>query len=76
MVGNPLPSTLLFDYPTVETLTGYLSRETAIGEESVPAPDGTGPGPGDALGDLSEDEAESLLREELSRMQGRPGTGE
>jgi len=76
MVGNPLPSTLLFDYPTVEALTGYLSRETATGEESGTAPDGPGPGPGDALGELSEDEAESLLREELSRMQGRPRTGD
>jgi hypothetical protein len=74
MVGNPLPSTLLFDYPTVEALTGYLFRETAIEKEPGTAP--SGPGAGETLVDLSEDEAESLLREELSRMQGRPRAGE
>ena len=35
-LGQSLPATLLFDYPTVEALAGYLSR-SVLGLEEAPA---------------------------------------
>ena len=37
-IGENLPATLLFDYPTVETLTEYLSRSVLGLEESPDIP--------------------------------------
>lgn len=64
-----LPATLVFDYPTVEALAGYLEREifppaaigAAAGGEKDATPD---------LAELSEAEAEALLLAELDAMRG------
>jgi acyl transferase domain-containing protein len=39
-VGRPLPATLLFDYPTIDALTGYLSG--ILGGHDTAAPDPNG----------------------------------
>ena len=64
LAGQPLPSTLLFDFPTVEALSAHLlqavggDRPQPSAEVEVPvAPEST----------LSDEEAEALLREELAR---------
>jgi hypothetical protein len=78
--GN-LSATLLFDYPTIEALAGYLTREELADEEAPLPPAGAAfvnaaddPGNADPaqtetldkLERLSEGEAESLLEELLS----------
>jgi acyl carrier protein len=70
-IGRPLPATLLFDYPTVESLTHYLAKnvlqlEFADGtssEDSVASNDKSL----EELQEMSEDEAESLLLAELDQ---------
>jgi hypothetical protein len=38
-VQRPLPTTVVFNFPTVDALAGYLFRELAGGDETdVPAP--------------------------------------
>ncbi len=69
LVGLPLPSTLLFDFPTVDSLSGYLleaiSRDGRATPGATPAAtdDGAPTAP-----DMSEGEAEALLREELAKL--------
>jgi len=74
-LGCPLPATLLFDYPTLETLADFLM--TAVpGLAAAPAPpaeplaappNGARDAAIVALDELSDDEAEALLLAELSR---------
>jgi len=67
ILGRPLPSTLLFDFPTVESLSGYLldavleTPEKEDGRSMVH--DGRG-----SEGEISEDEAEDLLKAELAQI--------
>ena len=75
LVGRILPATLLFKYPTVEALTGYLVSDVLALVETA-APD-TQPPPADdpesaALMDLDEEEAKRLLAEELAALSGEP----
>jgi NADPH:quinone reductase-like Zn-dependent oxidoreductase/acyl carrier protein len=69
-LGRPLPATLLFDYPTIEALAGYLGREV-LGLAS--APDEAGPPPEapagvvERLEELSDEEVDRLLAERVAR---------
>jgi acyl carrier protein len=74
-VGQTLPATLIFDYPTIEALVEYLSANvlstdvilqskdepTAVVEKTVAA---------DELDELSEDEIASLLEAKLTGLGG------
>ncbi|HXA52708.1 MAG TPA: beta-ketoacyl reductase, partial [Candidatus Acidoferrum sp.] len=63
--ARSLPATLLFDYPTLETVTAFLLQEIAPDLPATASPDMERPDPVRAeIELLSEDEAEdSLLRE-------------
>ena len=67
----PLPMTLLFDYPTLEALSGYLSKAWGFGDaratENVKefTPDASA-----EIDALSDKEIEDLLRSELSLARG------
>ncbi|MEM8809152.1 MAG: SDR family oxidoreductase [Cyanobacteria bacterium P01_G01_bin.38] len=70
-----LRSTLIFDYPTLEALVGYLVAEVLSLDTGEPAPEPEPPAkdsPEDAMAadvaDLSESEAEALLLAELSKV--------
>jgi acyl carrier protein len=64
MAGQPLPSTLLFDFPTVEALSAHLLQ--AVGGDR-PQPREVVAVAASPESAMSEDEAEALLREELAR---------
>ncbi|KQU73852.1 MULTISPECIES: type I polyketide synthase [unclassified Rhizobacter] len=65
-IGRPLSATLLFDYPTVAALTAHLMRLLGLDEPAPAAATGAAPDtPADALHDLSDEEAEALLLQEL-----------
>jgi hypothetical protein len=69
-VGQTLPATVLFDYPTVEALTGYLAEEVLglPGGQHEPAePEPAEPGSGAT--ELTPDEVEAFLAEELAAVQ-------
>ncbi len=60
-MGQSLPSTLTFNYPSVRALAGFLVS-------SVAPPSAAGPPPGDpSLDQLSEDELASLLSDHLEK---------
>jgi acyl carrier protein len=65
--GRDLPATLLFDYPTLETVTAFLIRE--IGEDAAPPRAAVEAADSDPLRaeveSLSEDQAEESLLKEL-----------
>jgi hypothetical protein len=67
---QPLPATLLFDYPTLNALTEYLGRiwnlelGSALVRPTTPA--ASMRAPADTLVNLSDEEAEALLLEELA----------
>jgi acyl carrier protein len=65
VAGRPLPSTLLFDFPTVEGLSGYLldAITQADAKPVAPAPVASAPLPA-----IADEDAEDLLREELAKM--------
>ncbi|HLV33458.1 MAG TPA: type I polyketide synthase [Spirillospora sp.] len=69
--GLTLPATLLFDYPTIDALVGYLLTHLDLpGDDITDEPD-TAPEPArvdDALANMSDDEAEALLLQELDSM--------
>jgi len=64
-LGRPLPSTLLFDFPTVEALSGYLLGTVS---ERPEKDEGRSAVHGDSVVDLSADEAEDLLKAELTQI--------
>jgi Phosphopantetheine attachment site len=71
-VGQNLPATLLFDYPTVETLADYLSR-CALGLEELPQPPAERQSTVSAGLDLL-DQIENLDDEEIERLLKERGT--
>lgn len=70
-IGRPLPSTLLFDYPTLEALTGYFAKEilqlpaSAEKSENVPRQQVDLAAESARLEQLSEDDLATLLSQEL-----------
>ena len=64
--GRALPATLLFDYPTLNSLTTYLARVWGVVDEIA---DATGLEVADTsaslIAELSEKDAEALLLKEL-----------
>jgi hypothetical protein len=74
---RPLPATLVFDYPTVEAIADYLSRDvlalvpavaSAGAAEATPAPATQGAGVSsllDSLEEMSDEDVERLLAERL-----------
>lgn len=75
-----LPATLVFDYPTVEAITGYLVREMALleptvqtGQVEIPeVPETDGQGLLDVLAaveDLSDDEVDRLFAQKMGQME-------
>jgi hypothetical protein len=67
-VGTHLPTTLAFEYPTLEALRGYLAEEllgepAGVGAPAAPARRAVDD-PG-ALDDISDDEVVDKLLEEL-----------
>jgi acyl carrier protein len=70
-VGRSLSATLLFDYPTLDRLVGYLSTEVLALERSTTEADEATPSPApesaesEALDDLSVDEMAALLEKRL-----------
>ena len=77
-VERTLPATLLFEYPSVDSLAGYVvSLLRPVAASAVSGPPTSPPArtirietalapPADDVADLSDDEAEALLREELA----------
>ena len=63
-----LSATLLFDYPTLEALVPQLLGELGLAEE-VAAEQATGDAWAVEIEEISEEEAEALLRKELEKMQ-------
>jgi myxalamid-type polyketide synthase MxaB len=72
--GQPLPATLLFEYPTLEALTDYLSKEILqeVLPEQSPKPEPQTESAG--LEQLSEDDLADLLSQQLETMKQRRTT--
>ena len=68
LAGRSLPSTLLFDFPTVDGLSGYLLDMVAKADPRPAAAPPVVPAPAAAIAD---EDVEDLLREELAKL--RPG---
>ncbi len=64
-LGRPLPATLLFDYPTLEALTGHVLA--TVGGESAQAAPASSPSLFGAIEDLSDDEVERQLAARAAR---------
>lgn len=62
-----LPTTLIFDYPTLAALSDYVSRKVFNWEESAPAPADPSRGQDEDLHDIL-DRIESLSEEDVDRM--------
>jgi len=67
-LGLPISSSLIFDYPTLDALTGFLLEQIYPLQEQ-PAPPSGQP---QAAVDLSEDELARLVARELSEMNPSP----
>lgn len=63
-----LPATLLFDFPTIEALTGFLAPQLWQETKTTPEPAPAAPAPAaDGVENLSDEEAEALLLAELEK---------
>ncbi|MCX7177464.1 MAG: acyl carrier protein, partial [Proteobacteria bacterium] len=76
ILGLGLSTTLLFDYPTIETLAQYL-LETLTPVLSAVADGASAPGSASAAAipavrELSEEEAEAMLLAQLEQLEGGP----
>ncbi len=71
-IGEPLPATLLFDYPTLDRLAFYLLQKLKLQIHRKPDPDrpSTGSSAAAAVASLTELEAEAEL---LAELDGRSG---
>lgn len=71
-IGEPLPATLLFDYPTLEKLAEYLLQRLKLRSDKKPDPDRsrTGSSVAAAVASLTDAEAEAEL---LAELNGRIG---
>jgi myxalamid-type polyketide synthase MxaB len=67
-LAHSLPATLLFDYPTVESLTQFLANEVLGLKAATAMPQ---PGAGGGLERMSDSEAESVLLAELDQIKKR-----
>jgi acyl transferase domain-containing protein len=71
-VKRPLPATLLFNYPTLEALSGYLGHILSLGSPAESGADSQKEAEltktAAKIEQLSEDEAEALLAEKLAAM--------
>jgi hypothetical protein len=71
-LGIALGSSLLFDYPTLEGLVGYLLKEAGFGDQPVVEPaarTNTPAEPLDVLTNLSEEQLAELLAAELADLE-------
>jgi acyl carrier protein len=72
-IGRPLPATLLFDYPTIDALAGYLTQTVlgvtpAAGGEAESAPDKSEQVI-DRIEEMSDEEVDRLLADRVARKQ-------
>jgi len=71
-LGQSLPATLMFDYPTIEALAAYLDRDVlglSIREAAVaPVEDADLSAAAARMEQMSEEEAEALLLEKLGKL--------
>ena len=81
VLGKSLPSTLAFDYPNIEALTGYLlgtlfgpGTQVELQEVRAAEPERASAAPPD-IDSLSEDEIVALLAQELRSIKGGSGDG-
>jgi acyl carrier protein len=76
-VAHPLPATLAFDFPTAGAIASHLVSEvlTLTAQPAVARAVSVDDAAQD-VADLSDDEAEELLRKELELMTGRSARGE
>jgi hypothetical protein len=76
--GVPLPTTLLFDYPTLDALSSCLGRIWGLGDCGAPAVKPAvkrlAPPVAPDIADLSEEDAEALLNAELALATAREHT--
>jgi acyl carrier protein len=74
LLGHDLPSTLMFEYPDLAQLTGYLLEEVlrlpveAVSSEGIATAEATEDALMAELDALSDDELEQLLEEELGKL--------
>ncbi len=70
-LDRPLPATLMFDYPTIDSITSYLGgilfSEERQAESSAVAKDAPAPVDTSAIAEMSEAEVELMLLERLER---------
>jgi acyl transferase domain-containing protein/SAM-dependent methyltransferase len=74
-LSKPLPATLVFDYPNVEAIAGYLGKILFTQNEAAVAVNARAPSNGDgkavsasAIEQLSEEEVEKMLEKKLEMM--------
>jgi hypothetical protein len=76
--GVPLPTTILFDYPTLDALSSCLGRIWGLGDCGAPAVKPAvkrlAPPVAPDIADLSEEDAEALLNAELALATAREHT--
>ncbi|WP_329101434.1 type I polyketide synthase [Micromonospora sp. NBC_01699] len=75
-LGKPLPSTVVFEYPTVEALTTYLAQDVLVldvsgPEKAEPEEPAARTDAMDRLKDLSENDLEDLLAKKLAALAER-----